>query len=161
MELNQIQTAIGAISILLLSFIKIPKLEVNIWSWIGKTITKALNKEVLTQLANMNSDITHIKEGMKEFREDVDEFRQEFLLYKEQDEEDRIEQSRQQILVFNDELLQGMKHSKERFDNVLAEIDKYEHYCASHPNYSNNKAVLAIKYIKDTYELCIREHSFL
>lgn len=161
MELTEIQTLLVSVGVFLLSFIKIPKIELNIWSWLGKSIRNGLNKDVLSSLKEMNDDINHVKEQVKEFREEVDAFRQEFLAYKADDEENRIEQSRQQILVFNDELLQEVKHSKERFDNILAEIDKYEKYCAEHPNYANNKAVLAIRHIKKTYEDCAKNHTFL
>ena len=55
----------------------------------------------------------------------------------------------------------GKKHSKEHFDEILFDIDAYEQYCSTHPDYKNNKAVLAIGTIKEVYADCIEEHSFL
>lgn len=161
MDFSQFQPYLSAGFIFLLTFIKIPKLELNIWGWLGRAIRDGLNKDVLNELKELTVDISHVKDQVKEFREEVDTFRQEFLSYKADDEENRIGQSRQQILIFNDEILQEIKHSKERFDNILAEIDKYENYCSEHPNYANNKAVLAIKHIKKTYEDCSKNHTFL
>lgn len=161
MDLTELQTVLGAVLVFLLSLIKIPKIELNIWGWLGKAIRTGLNKDILAELKDMNADLLHVKDELKEFRGEVDTFRQEFLDYKEEDEENRIAQSRQQILIFNDEILQETRHSKERFDNILAEIDKYEKYCSEHPNYANNKAVLAIKNIKKTYEDCTKNHTFL
>ena len=69
--------------------------------------------------------------------------------------------ARYRILRFNDELLHGTRHSKEHFDQVLGDITSYESYCAGHPEYENNKAVLAIQHIKRIYQQCITENDFL
>ena len=53
------------------------------------------------------------------------------------------------------------EHSKEHFDEILKDIDKYENYCKEHKDYENNKAVLAIKTIKDEYAYCLKKHKFL
>ena len=70
-------------------------------------------------------------------------------------------QARRRILRFNDELLSGLKHSKESFDDVLEDADIYEKFTSSNPDYINNKCVLATKHIKDTYLKCEKEASFL
>ena len=76
-------------------------------------------------------------------------------------EEENVRNIRQRILRFQDEILMGKKHSKEHFDEVLSDVDAYEKYCNTHPDYKNNKAVLAIETIKEVYADCIEEHSFL
>lgn len=76
-------------------------------------------------------------------------------------QEDTIAAARTRILRFNDEILQKQKHTKEHFDEILADVDDYEDYCADHPKYPNNKAVLAIKHIKETYEHCLAYNGFL
>lgn len=76
-------------------------------------------------------------------------------------QEEQAQAARQQILRFNDEILQKQKHTKEHFDEILSSIDKYEDYCVDHPKYPNNKATLAIKHIKDTYEYCLSANGFL
>ncbi len=63
-----------------------------------------------------------------------------------------------QILRFNRELLQEAPHTQEDFIEALSEIDFYEHYCKSHPEYENNRAVLAIENIKRAYMEWLEKH---
>lgn len=69
--------------------------------------------------------------------------------------------ARRNILNYNDELLRHISHSKESFDQCLRDIDAYEHYCSSDPDYQNNQALFAIQNIKRCYAKCIEESSFL
>lgn len=70
-------------------------------------------------------------------------------------------QARRRILRFNDELLSGIKHSKEAFDDIVDDLDVYEKFTSSHPDFVNNRCVLAKQHIKDTYLRCEKEASFL
>lgn len=69
--------------------------------------------------------------------------------------------ARYRILRFNDEILHGTLHTKEHFDQILGDINAYENYCGSHPEYENNKAVLAIENIKKVYQSCTAKNDFL
>ena len=121
-------------------FIRIPKLEINIWSFLGRKIGKTINHDVLLKLDTLETKLdNHIQENV------VDE----------------VGQTRKRILRFNDELLHMEKHSKEHFIEVLSDIDDYEHYCDLHPDYPNNRAVLAIKNIKRVYAECLQDDDFL
>lgn len=131
--------AIGLI-IFLFGFIKIPKLELNIWSWLGRSFGRAINGEVMEEVKKIDSKLdAHINK----------------------EEEEYMRRIRQRILRFNDEILTGKRHSKEHFDEILSDIDIYETYCAEHINYKNNKAVLAIETIEEVYSKCAEEHDFL
>lgn len=68
---------------------------------------------------------------------------------------------RYRILRFNDELIHEEKHTKEHFDQVLDDITRYEKYCDEHPEYENNKAVLAVENVKATYKKCVDKSMFL
>lgn len=68
---------------------------------------------------------------------------------------------RYRILRFDDEIRHGEKHSKEHFDQIIEDIDKYEDYCKDHPEFPNSKAVFAIRNIKNIYQKCIDEGNFL
>jgi len=68
---------------------------------------------------------------------------------------------RQKIIRFADEIYQGRNHSKEHYDEVRSYIDIYEDYCDEHPSFPNNKAISSIKYINETYEEKLRDHTFL
>ena len=121
-------------------FIKIPKIEINIWSFLGIKIGNAINHDVLLKLDTLETKLDdHIQENT------VNE----------------VSQTRKRILRFNDELLHKEKHSREHFVEILTDIDDYEHYCNSHPNYPNNRAVLAIENIKRVYAECLQEDDFL
>ena len=59
--------------------------------------------------------------------------------------------ARTHILRFDDELVNGIHHSKEYFQQTLEDVDTYERYCQSHPTYKNNTCVLAIEHIRRVY----------
>lgn len=68
---------------------------------------------------------------------------------------------RYRILRFDDEIRHEVRHTKEHFDQIMEDITDYEKYCRDHPNFPNNKAKFAIINIKNVYEQCVQENSFL
>ena len=141
------QQGVIGLLIILAGMIKIPKLELNIWNLIGRTIGRSVNKEMMDQFNDVQKEI-------KSVRDEVDKL-------KKDEELERVRQARQCILRFNDEILFNKRHSKEHFDEILDNIDVYEEYCATHEDYENNKAVLAITTIREVYKECLRNHDFL
>lgn len=133
-------TGMIGLLVILAGMIKIPKLELNIWNWIGRGIGRSINREVMEQVKNLSEKVDTIETNA---------------------ELERVRYSRQRILRFNDEILCGKRHSKEHFDEILDDITVYEHYCNDHKDYENNKAVLAIATIKKTYDNCMDTHDFL
>lgn len=131
--------AIGVL-IILLGLIKIPHVNINLWGILARSVGRAINKDVLDKVERLTMDFEH---------------------HLDIEEKEKIRQARQRILRFNDEILFQKRHSKEHFDEILEDIDIYEKYCASHPDYKNNKAVFAISTIKSVYDDCLRTHSFL
>ena len=79
----------------------------------------------------------------------------------ESNEEYRARQSRVRILQFNDEVIRHIDHTRESFDDIIAEIDAYNDYCDLHPSFPNFKAVAAIDNIKRVYKKCCEDNSFL
>ena len=59
--------------------------------------------------------------------------------------------ARTRILRFDDELINGVHHSREYFQQTLEEIDTYETYCGKHPDYKNSACTLAIQHIRSVY----------
>lgn len=139
----------GAIGVLIIlaGMIKIPKIELNLWNWIGRTVGRSINKEMMDQVNDLQSEIKNVK--------------QEVDMLKKDEELERVRMARQRILRFNDEILFGKRHSKEHFDEILDDIDTYEEYCRTHEEYENNKAVLAIATIREVYKDCLKTHDFL
>ena len=75
--------------------------------------------------------------------------------------EDRATNARIRILSFSDEVRHSVRHSKEAFDQVNADIDTYKRYCDEHPAYKNNRAVMAIANIERVYAECLKTNDFL
>ena len=141
LELNNLaQHGMVGLLIILAGMIKIPKLELNIWNLIGRTIGRSINKEVLEKVNHLSQEVDTLKKD---------------------EELERARQARQRILRFNDEILFEKRHSKEHFDEILDDIDTYEEYCRTHEDYENNKAVLAIATIREVYKDCLKTHDFL
>lgn len=134
------QDGLIGVVIILLGLIRIPKIDINFWSLIARGLGRALNKEMMERVDKIDRELNdHIKNT----------------------EEERARQARQRILRFSDEILFEKGHSKEHYDEILEDIDKYEQYCKEHPKFINNKAVMAIETIKDAYQDCIDNHGFL
>ena len=133
--------------LLLLTFIQIAPIKVNPWSAIVRGIGKALNGDVLKKL-----DV--LEAGQVEARNRLNE-------HIRIDDDRNADTHRTRILHFNTELLRGNKHTQEDFVEVLTEIDFYEHYCREHPDYENNRAVLAIENIKRVYKELMENGGFL
>lgn len=64
--------------------------------------------------------------------------------------------ARTHILRFNDEILNGMIHSREYWRQQLDDCDTYEDYCKDHPDFHNSYTEIADKNIKKTYEKLMR-----
>ncbi len=134
------QTGFIGFLVIVLGMIRIPKIELNLWSLLARSIGRAINGEVL---------------------EKVDKLTVDFEAHLKIEEKEKIRQARQRILRFDDEILYRKRHSKEHFEEILEDVDLYEEYCNDNPDYKNNKAVFAINDIKETYNKCLKEHDFL
>lgn len=120
--------------------VEVSKIKLNPWSWLAKIIGRAVNAEVAKELAEIKKTLdNHI---------DTDDRR-------------TADGHRARVLHFNNELLRNIPHTKEEFIEVLTEIDAYEKYCKAHEDYQNNRAVLAIENIRETYKERLRKHDFL
>lgn len=135
-----IQTGMIGFVVILVGMIKIPKIEINIWNLIGRTIGRSVNKEVMERVDKLSKEVDALKT---------------------EEELERVRCARQRILRFNDEILFNQRHSKEHFDEILDDITVYEQYCREHKEYENNKAILAISTIKEVYQDCMESHDFL
>lgn len=109
------------------------------------------NDEIMKELKQTNDKIDELQktvmDELKNVRENVEMY--------------HAKQSRARILQFNDELLRNILHTKESFDDVIAEIDYYEDYCKAHPSFPNFKAVAAVDNIKATYKKRLKENDFI
>ena len=134
------QDGLVGLAIILIGLVRIPKVDLNLWTILVRLIGRTMNGELIERIDSMDKKLeAHMKKT----------------------QEDRMTRARQRILRFCDEILLGRGHSLENFNEVLEDINLYEAYCSNHPDFVNNKAVMAIETIKDTYQECVDDHSFL
>ena len=133
MSIQEILASGGGVLVVVMTLVQIAPVKLNPWSWLARSIGRAVNAEVIKKLdAHITMDDRRTADG-----------------------------HRARILHFNNELLRDIDHTKEEFSEVLAEIDAYELYCREHPEYPNNQAVLAIKNIQEVYMERLKRHDFL
>ena len=140
MDLKEIFMGGGGVLVVLLTLVQIAPVKVNPWSAIAKAVGRAVNADVAKELCEIKKKLDdHVT----------------------MDDRRTADGYRTRILHFNNELLRSIDHTEEEFNEVLAEIDAYEEYCEEHPEYPNNRAVLAIENIRSNYKERLQKHDFL
>ena len=138
----------GSAAVVALSgVVEFSKIKINPWTWLARHVGRAINGEVLDKMDTLNERVDKLSGKV-----DQSEVRQ--------DERD-AKTARTHILRFGDEVRIGTRHSKESFDEVLADITAYEAYCKAHPEFPNHRTRAAEKFISETYHRCLKEDSFL
>ena len=149
----------GGIGLLiLLTLLQIAPIQLKPWSWLwslvkrffgwlGKSIGKSINGEVITELGEIKTRLSELE--AHDDRQDT------------QRAEDKALDARRRILQFADEIRRKVRHSEEHFHNVFEDIKYYKTYCEEHKDFENDRARISIKIIEDTYEKCTRENDFL
>lgn len=115
------------------------------WNWLMQR--KASNKEILTEVRALNNRVENVEKKVEQISDDT--------------EKTKAETCRVRLLRFNGELLRDIKHTEEEFVQTLGDIDQYEDYCRTHPDYKNSRSVMAIGNIKRCYDHCQQNHDFL
>ena len=133
MNVQELLAGGGGLLLVLMTLVQIAPVKINPWSWLARAIGRAVNAEVIKKLDD------HIT----------------------MDDRRTADGHRARILHFNNDLLRDIGHTQEEFFEVLAEIDAYEDYCREHPEYPNNRAVLAIENIREVYKDRLKKHDFL
>lgn len=140
MSIKEILTGGGGALLLAMTLVQIAPVKLNPWSALAGAIGRAINADVTRELSEIKAKLEgHIQ----------------------MDDRRTADGHRARVLHFNNELLRSIDHTKEEFIEVLAEIDAYERYCAEHPEYPNNRAILAIENIREVYRERLKKHDFL
>lgn len=140
MTLQEILAHGGGVALVAMTLIQIAPVKINPWTAIARAIGWAINRDVLAKLEETRQTLdSHIRA----------------------DDARNADMHRAAILRFNNELLRDLPHTREEFIEVLNEIDLYERYCESHPDYKNNRAVHAVANIKRVYDDRLVKHDFL
>lgn len=140
MTIQELLAGGGGLVLLFLTLVQIAPVKINPWSALAKIVGKAVNEDITSRLDGIEIKLDgHIT----------------------MDDRRTADNRRAQILHFNNELLRPIEHTKEEFVEVLAKIDDYERYCEEHPDYPNNRAVLAIENIREVYKERLKKRDFL
>lgn len=158
MTLDEILKYSGGAILLLLTFIEIVPIKINPWSWIASKLGKALNKDLLQEMKDIQESHKKDQEENEKRLQAVENTQLEFEKYCKRDD---AKTARRRILRCADELRMGIEHSQEFFDDILDDVSCYNNYCLENPDFKNMKAVVAIEFIKDTYQNCLKENKFL
>lgn len=67
--------------------------------------------------------------------------------------------ARTHILRFNDELYNGIHHTREYFDQTIDDIKTYENFCEENPEFANGRTEQASVFIRDEYERLYKERN--
>lgn len=102
-----------------------------------------------------------VMEEMKGLKTEQEETRKKLDAHIEEGEERKADNYRSQVLRFNNELVRGIGHTEEDYNEILNIIWKYEKYCENHSKYKNNKMPHAIKNIERMYDEMLRTNGFL
>lgn len=132
---------------LLLTLVQIAPLKINPWTYLARKIGRMINGEVLEEVSKLDSKICAVDE------------RVDALSYREDKKDAKL--CRARILRFGDEILHGMNHSKDHFDQILLDITEYSQYCESHPDFANHVTKHTEQEIEDTYQRLLNTNGFL
>lgn len=125
---------------ILATLIQIAPIKIDPWTSLARAIGRAINGEVIEKVDKLEKDVGSINEKV---------------------DESGAKTARARILRFGDEIIHGVRHSKEHFDDILDDIKDYDIYCETHPHFKNGKTGLTSNLIKETYNKCLHEHDFI
>lgn len=140
MTIEEILVGSGGALLGVMTLIQIAPVKINPWSAVLGWLGKQMNKDLVTKVEAMKTEIDTIRDENREIH---------------------AKDCRVRILRFSDEVYLGQPHSHEHFKQILGDITHYERYCESHPEFENQIAVAAIAQIKETYNDRLRKHDFL
>lgn len=115
--------------------------------WQKKDSKEAGNEAVIKKLSDVEKRITDMDTKLDN--------------HIHEDKVEKAKATRTRILRYNDELLNGVVHSKEMADACLIDCTYYENACTEIKNFKNNIATMAIKNIKRDYAERMETNTFL
>lgn len=137
----------GSGAVVLVTIIQTLSKKYKPWTWLASQFGKAVNKEMLDKLNNLEKKVDKLEK-----RDSEQDAKQE---------EEQAKAARRRILRCSDEIRSKQRHSEEYFNDVLDDITFYSQYCDTHPKFKNEKAVMAINLVERTYDKCIEDNDFL
>lgn len=146
-HLGSVMAGGSGLIVAVMSIIQVSKIEINPQSWIAAQLGNALNAGVIKEI--------------KDIKAELEETKKKLDAHIEEGEERKANNYRSSVLHFNNELVRGLGHTEEDYDEILRVIWKYNEYCKTHPKYKNNKMPHAIKNVERMYDEMLRTNGFL
>lgn len=137
----------GVLCVMITTLVQKLSTKYKPWTWLAEQFGKAANKEMVDKIDTLSKKVESLEEHDKEQDKKLNE--------------ERAKAARRRILRCADEIRSKIRHSQEFFNDVLDDISFYKNYCKENPKFENEKAVIAIKLIEETYEKCHKEDDFL
>lgn len=146
-HLGSVMAGGSGLIVAVMSIIQVSKIEINPQSWIAAQLGNALNAGVMKEI--------------KDIKAELEETKKKLDAHIEEGEERKANNYRSSVLHFNNELVRGLGHTEEDYDEILRVIWKYNEYCKTHPKYKNNKMPHAIKNVERMYDEMLQTNGFL
>lgn len=125
--------------IILASIIQFSSIKINPWDWFFGIIGKKMNKEVFDKVKEVEQKLdNHIKD----------------------DNTEKLEMMRKDILDFANSCMNGRRHTYEQFKFIIKKCDEYEKFIEEN-KIKNGEITSAIEEIHRLYSKCIQKNSFL
>ena len=147
LDLQTVTWLVGALCVVITTLVQSLSTKYKPWTWLAEQFGKAANKEMVDKIDTLSKKVESLEKHDKEQDRQLNE--------------ERAKAARRRILRCADEIRSKIRHSQEFFNDVLDDISFYKNYCKENPKFENEKAVIAIKLIEETYEKCHKEDDFL
>lgn len=147
LDLQTVTWLVGVLCVVITALVQKLSDKYKPWTWLAEQFGKAANKEMIDKIDTLSKKVESLEEHDKEQNKQLNE--------------ERAKAARRRILRCADEIRSKVKHSQEYFDDMLSDISFYKQYCKENPKFENEKAVIAIKIIEETYERCHKNNDFL
>lgn len=114
------------------------------WTWLSTKRSKKSGLEA--KIDAVDTKVTSLGEDVNTLRNIISQ--------------DQAITSRARILNFENDLCNNRKLTKETFDCIMDDIDRYEKYTAYHSDFKNGKTVLTVEHIKSVYAEKLKQQAF-
>lgn len=119
--------------------VQVTPIKINPLDGILKMVGKALNKEVVEKIDGLKAEVEDISDNFNTHE---------------------IDQLRWNILDFANSCMRGCEHTKEEFEHVIRDHERYVKVLERSKK-ENGQVSVAYSYIEDLYCQCMKNNSFL
>lgn len=139
----------GLVVIIITSLVQAFSKRFSPWTWVLVQIGKIINNESLEKLQEIDDKVISLEKWNAKQDEEL--------------ELTKVLAARRRILLCADEISHqpDILHTHEYFDEILSDVKMYKQYCKEHPDFENEKAVVSMQIVTETYNKCFREGNFL